>query len=69
MSFINYLAAEKMQPSNDGKISVRCAMYFDQWLVSRTTGRGRSVGYNELLDYIRYLDHQGKSKYDYPCVS
>ncbi len=61
MSFINYLAHKKYRPKTMAKY-IKCQYNFDQWLQAEQLDAVKA-GYNELLDYMRYLDQQGKSKY------
>lgn len=60
MSFINYLQQKKCSPATI-KTYHRCLDYFMQWLTKENL-EGALLTYNELLDYIRYLQYKGKSK-------
>ena len=60
MSFINYLQQKKCSPATI-KTYHRYLDYFMQWLTKENL-EGSLLTYNELLDYIRYLQYKGKSK-------
>ena len=60
MSFINYLQQKKCSPATI-KTYQRYLDYFMQWLTKENL-EGSLLTYNELLDYIRYLQYKGKSK-------
>ncbi len=60
MSFINYLQQKKCSEATITKYQrdVHC---FLQWL-GKENIRAETIGYNELLDYIRHLQQEGKTK-------
>jgi site-specific recombinase XerD len=60
MSFINYLQQKKCSPATI-KTYQKYLDYFTGWLMKENM-EAAALSYNELLDYIRYLQHKGKSK-------
>ena len=60
MSFTNYLQQKQCSPATI-KTYQKYLNYFMQWLQKENI-EAASLSYNELLDYIRYLQEQGKSK-------
>jgi integrase/recombinase XerD len=60
MSFTNYLEQKQCSPATI-KTYRKYLDYFMQWLTKENL-QGALLTYNELLDYIRYLQYKGKSK-------
>ncbi len=61
MEFKDYLQQKKYRPKTIDRYLKR-QYYFDQWLQAEEL-HAASAGYIDLLEYMHYLEQNGKSKY------